>query len=109
MSPTLTKRTAWSATFEHVLTDVFRSDCPKILPDVPPPHKDEMERVLNTSIEELPRANIRFICKINQRDSECGKHIITYSDYTDFIKREWNYMYNRIVNNVRIEDYDTNS
>lgn len=105
----MTKRTEWAATFEHILTDVLRSDCPKLLPDVPPPHKDELTRVLNTSIEELPKANVAFMCKINHRDSECGKHVISYADYTEFIKREWKTMYNRIVNNLRIEDYDTNS
>jgi hypothetical protein len=48
-TPPLTKRDAWSATFEHLLSlSEPRTDCPMHLPDaVPPAHLQEASRPLN--------------------------------------------------------------
>ena len=50
-SPPLTKRDAWAATFEHLVLDEPRTDCPQHLPDPAPPSwsfEEESARPLNS-------------------------------------------------------------
>jgi hypothetical protein len=49
----LTARDAWASTFEHVLGDTLRTDCPMSMPDVSPPAEDEMQNQLDREVRSV--------------------------------------------------------
>ena len=85
LGPPLTQRDAWAATFDHLLTDELRTDCPTSLPEVPPPPDGEMERQLNREIDEHAHGVIKVLCELldaNASDTEsCGAGIETYREF----------------------------
>jgi len=96
----LTERDAWAATFEHLITDELRSDadCPKTLPDVPPPPSNELQRQLDRPIDEHAEGLIRILCQMNHNipdtgahwDSEgCGANITTYREFAPWVTAAW--------------------
>jgi len=69
--PPLTARTAWAATFEHLLSrDTPRTDCPLELPEVPPPPATEWARQQQLPIDEHARGVIKMLCDMNGGDPE---------------------------------------
>ena len=61
--PSLTARTAWAATFEHLFTRTTpRTDCPLELPDIAPPAAGELDRQLALPIDEHARGVIKMLC-----------------------------------------------
>jgi hypothetical protein len=62
-SPPLTRRDAWSATFEHVLDELTspRTDCPLHAPNAPPPTRfDEAEYPLHDL--QLGMTHCHLVC-----------------------------------------------
>lgn len=60
----LTKRDAWAATFDNLVTTRSspRTDCPKTLPSLPPPSMAELHRQLALPIDEHGYAVIKSLC-----------------------------------------------
>ena len=91
----LTKRDAWAATFDHVLTDQLRDDCPMRLPEVPPPPEGELERQLSREIDEHARGVIKMLCELvgavgGSAETPCGSEIRTYRDFAPWATHMWN-------------------
>ena len=87
----LNKRDAWAATFEHLLTDDYRSDCLMELPFVPPPPEGELQRLLDLHIDEHAEGLMRVMCDMIDENTEtCGDGITTYNDFSPWIKEMWN-------------------
>jgi phospholipase C len=64
--PTLSKRTEWAATFEHLLSrDTPRTDCPLELPTVSPPAAGEHARQLGLLIDEHAQGVVKMLCDMN--------------------------------------------
>ena len=88
----LTKRDAWAATFEHLLTEEYRDDCLAKLPIVPPPPEGELERQLELPIDEHANGLISVMCDLVEHDSEgeeCGEGISTYRDFSPWVVSMW--------------------
>merc|ERR1712190_201294 len=63
----LTARTAWAATFEHLLSrDAPRMDCPTSLPEVPPPTAAERARQMALPIDEHARGVVKMLCDMTE-------------------------------------------
>ena len=60
-----TAGTEWAATFEHLIGDTLRTDCPLELPDIPPPHETEWARQQALPIDEHARGVIKMLCDMN--------------------------------------------
>jgi hypothetical protein len=76
--PPLTKRTAWAATFEHLISrDTPRTDCPLELPIVPPPPDTEWLRQQSLPIDEHSRGVIKMLCDMNGGDPQQAKGPVT--------------------------------
>ena len=87
----LTQRDAWAATFDHLLTEELRADCPATLPKVPPPPDGELDRQLDRVIDEHAHGVIQMLCEMLDLASEgtCGAGISTYRDFAPWAKRMW--------------------
>jgi len=69
--PALSARTAWAATFEHLLSrDTPRTDAPLKLPDLLPPKLGELERQLALPIDEHARGVVKMLCDMNGEGDE---------------------------------------
>ena len=77
MPDNLTKRSAWAATFENILTKTVRDDCPIKLKDLPQPKKGERKRVLDHKIDTILSDTVDFMCKLNKQSDDCGKDVTT--------------------------------
>ena len=78
--PPLSKRTEWAATFEHLIGDTLRTDCPLELPDVPPPHETEWARQQALPIDEHARGVIKMLCDMNGGVDPESAHVHGPSD-----------------------------
>ena len=89
----LTRRDGWAATFEHLLTDEYRSDTPTALPRLPITPHDEVERLLNMEIDEHAEGLIHVLCDLVGEEKKekklCGKEIETYHDFSPWVKKMW--------------------
>lgn len=91
----LTKRDAWAASFEHLLGDTMRTDCPTKLPTVPPPHPGEMERQLELPIDEHAVGLIKVLCGLapveaaQDEGRPCGEGIETMRQFTPWVAKAW--------------------
>ena len=90
----LTRRDAWAASFEHLLTPKLRSDCPASLPEVPPPEGSEMGVALGNRLDEHALGLVRTLCDLTAGSgtpevAECGRGIETYRDFAPWVERTW--------------------
>lgn len=106
----LTARTAWAATFEHLLSrDTPRTDCPTSLPFLPPPTAAERARQSALPTDEHGRGVIKMLCDLleptNDAEEEdcggmddydiclpksgCGAGIDTQADFSEWSAQMW--------------------
>eukprot|EP00615_Pteridomonas_danica_P014888 CAMPEP_0114398688 /NCGR_PEP_ID=MMETSP0102-20121206/15073_1 /TAXON_ID=38822 ORGANISM="Pteridomonas danica, Strain PT" /NCGR_SAMPLE_ID=MMETSP0102 /ASSEMBLY_ACC=CAM_ASM_000212 /LENGTH=496 /DNA_ID=CAMNT_0001560167 /DNA_START=16 /DNA_END=1503 /DNA_ORIENTATION=- len=85
----LTLRDEWAATFNYLLTDEARTDCPMTLPPVTPPDMDEFQKQRNKKLNDHMDIQVSFYCQHNYKDiplDECrAKHILNQGVASDFI------------------------
>ncbi len=96
LGPPLTKRDAWAATFEHVLTDELRDDCPTSMPDVSPPPAGEMDRMMAMPLDEHALGLVKVLCELTGEaaggaveGAGCGAGVETYEDFAPWISSKW--------------------
>jgi len=92
----LSKRDAWSGTFEHLLTHEYRDDCLEMLPELSLPPPGERERLLDLEVDEHAKGLIQVLCDLvhvtendNHAHTACGAEIKTYHDFSPWVKRIW--------------------
>ena len=85
----LTKRTAWASTFEHLIGDKLREDCPTKLPEVPAPPDGELERQLARPVDEHARGLMTSLCQLAGDEQRCGVGIETYSQFAPWVTSMW--------------------
>lgn len=61
----LTARTDFAATFDNLITSELRDDCIETLPSLPNPPEGEVERILNTTIDDTTYHTMVLMCKLN--------------------------------------------
>jgi len=89
----LTKRDAWSGTFESLFLQLSapRTDCPVTLPDVPATTAEELEAIRNLPLNDHLETQVNFYCKFNHHGPDCGKDIKNQIQASVFIKKEVDY------------------
>eukprot|EP00658_Telonema_sp_P-2_P028904 TRINITY_DN2205_c0_g1_i8.p1 TRINITY_DN2205_c0_g1~~TRINITY_DN2205_c0_g1_i8.p1 ORF type:complete len:314 (+),score=62.36 TRINITY_DN2205_c0_g1_i8:241-1182(+) len=85
----LNARDSWAGTFEHLLSDELRTDCPVELPVVPPPPEHELERQLVRPIDEHADGVVKVLCELTGDVPGCGEGIHTYEQYAPWAAATW--------------------
>jgi phospholipase C len=94
----LTKRDAWSGTFEKLFFQLStpRTDCPMTLPDVPETTAEELETIRNLPLNDHIATQVQFYCKFNNHGEDCGKDITNQLQASQFILKEVDAFWDRI-------------
>jgi len=94
----LTKRDAWSGTFDHLFLQLStpRTDCPMTLPNIPGTTDEELEAIRKLPLNDHIRTQVQFYCKFNERAEDCGKDITNQFEASKFILEEVDYFWDRL-------------
>jgi len=85
----ISARAQWSGTFEHIFSlSTPRTDCPTVLPEVPPAPAHLLERQWKLPLNEHLDIQVQFYCKFNNHGADCGKNIKNQYDASVFIAEE---------------------
>ena len=75
VSQSLTRRDAWAATFEDVISSTLRSDCPAALPVVPALSQQQLEVEMNRELNDHHLDSLNLLCELSGHvHAVCAQH-----------------------------------
>ena len=75
LSESLTRRDAWAATFEDVISSTMRSDCPVTLPAVPALSQQQIEIEMRRELNDHHLDSLNLLCELSLHSHPvCAQH-----------------------------------